>query len=151
MNEPCWGFHTSVIPATAMVVYDKEDARWFRAGPRSWRPATQAPDWDGPKYFEGWLLDEWGPVRCGSSEATLARRDDRLGELLDPVADHMTVELTPELAVRLPDAPYELLVGPGMELMRAGWMAWGAKRRRAELDSKRRRIRLAQLREAVSA
>lgn len=128
MNEPCWGFHCQAVPAATDSVIDAQDRRWWRAGPRSWRLATEL---DQPaRFHESWLLGEYGPVRCAVEDEFLERRDTKLLDLL--VIDGAWAFLPDQTAG---DEP--LVVEDALMLMRAGWLAWGPKQRREVLGSLR--------------
>jgi hypothetical protein len=122
-----WGYFAGSIPSDVDEVVTIPGEHWYRVGPRSWR--QEGEGWDagpGPRMHEGWLLAN-GPVRYPNVERLMARRDDRLMDQLswaDPV----------EMFVTLPDSRELVYVDDAMELMRAGWLAWDGRRRRAELE-----------------
>lgn len=124
----CYGFHVGSIPADTDEVVTTTGEHWHRAGPRSWNRGD-LPD-PGPRMHESWLLAQ-GPVRCPVVERVLADRNDRL-------AAELVTEDEPGWLARLPDHPADaepLVFEDAMMLMRAGWLAWGAKQRRESLAS----------------
>ncbi len=127
--SPCWGYHVSAVPAGANRIVDTQDRERLRVGPRSWRMAVKL---DQPaRCHEAWLLDNFGPVRCASTEQLLEARDAKLAAMLTPTDPGWCVFLPGQ-----PDAD-SVTHEDAMMLMRAGWVAWGPKQRRDALASLR--------------
>lgn len=127
IEQPCYGFHSSVIPFEANEVVDTAGQFWIRAGVRSWRrwPGNLDPD---RRMHESWLLEQ-GPVRCPVVERTLGDRDAKLEAQLPSSADEGPWVWLPGSVGDGEPVAYE----DAMMLMRAGWLAWGPKQRREAL------------------
>lgn len=131
MNQPCWGYHVSAIPAETERIVDGKGREWLRAGPRSWQRLPRQLE-HAKRMHEAWVIENCAPVRCASTEDLLEARDAKL-------TNQLTASALGPGATWLPGHPTQDPVAfeDALMLMRAGWVIWPVKQRREALEALR--------------
>lgn len=130
VDQPCYGFHASSIPSHVDRVFDTQGRAWIRVGPRSWR--QEVPLDQPARFYEPWLLENVGPMRCPVTEDALTAREEGMVAVLDRQPRDVT-----GLCVVLPESDAEVVYEDALMLLIAGWLVWTPKQRREAIASLR--------------